>query len=165
MRIVPACALAFWWLIAPAAVGRAVVRFEPASVVVAPGRHATAELAFVVADGYHIQANPASADTLIPAVVEVRGGCGVSSGAAKYPPAVPYRLQGADLDLATYSGRFTVRVPLVASSGATAIAGCVLHGTLHYQACDARTCLAPATLAFDLSLRGDGRFTGSRKSP
>ena len=153
MRVVPASALAFAWLVAPAAAGRAVVHFEsPAPVVVAPGRHATAELTFVVADGYHIQANPASADTLIPAVVDVCGGCGVSSGAPNYPPALPYRLQGSDSDLATYSGKFTVRVPLVAHSGATAIGGCILHGTLRYQACDARTCLAPATIMIDLPL-------------
>jgi hypothetical protein len=138
---------------ANAAGSHAVVRIDPLGpVTVSSGRITSADLTFTVADGYHVQANPASAEYLIPAVVEVAGACGVTAGAPEYPRAVPYRLHGADSDLATYAGRFQVRLPLSATTAPRPTGTCVLHGTLRYQACDARICLAPATLAFELPL-------------
>lgn len=134
------------------AAGRDVVRLDPPAPVVvsAAGRVADATLSFVVRHGYHIQANPASADYLKPAVVELTGACGISPGKPHYPPAVPYRLEGADSDLATYADRFKVTIALSTAKDRSKAGDCALHGTLRYQACDARTCLAPASLAFDL---------------
>lgn len=134
------------------AAGRDVVRLDPQAPVVIPaaGRVADATLWFVVRDGYHVQANPASADYLKPAVVELTSACGIAPGKPLYPPAVPYRLEGADSDLATYAHRFKVTIALSTSNAGLKPGDCALHGTLRYQACDARTCLAPATLAFEL---------------
>ena len=50
-----------------AAGGREVVRLEPPSpIVLTAAQSAKARLSFVVRDGYHVQANPASADYVKP---------------------------------------------------------------------------------------------------
>ncbi len=141
--------LALSWLGTAVAGGREVVRLDPPSRWVVTAAHAaTVRLSFVVKDGYHVQANPASADYLRPVVVVLTGDCGIAPGKPQYPAAEAYRLQGADSDLATYSGRFTVTFTAAAATSKLERGDCLLRGTLEYQACDARTCLAPATLAF-----------------
>jgi Disulphide bond corrector protein DsbC len=132
-----------------AAASRVVVRLEPpAPVAVTAARSVKVPLTFLIRDGYHVQANPASADYLRPVLVKLAGGCGVAPASPVYPAAERYRLEGADSDLATYSGKFTVTVALSVAGGRATGGDCSLSGTLQYQACDAKTCLAPTTLTF-----------------
>lgn len=129
----------------------------PAAVVsmrsVSPARVSagdTVELALTleIAEGFHIQANPASQPYLIPAVLELDALAGLELGDPVYPPGTPYRIHGADEDLSTYGGELTIRVPVSVSPGA-APGERALLGTFRYQACDARHCLAPTSIAIE----------------
>ena len=133
--------------VSPAAKTR--VTFQPTPLEVRAGATLEAVFPFTVAAGFHVQANPASDEFLIPAALTLDAGCGVKIGAAKYPAPTPYRLEGTDKDLATFAGTFEVRVPLTAIRSAPP-GRCVLKGRLHYQACDEKTCLFPSTLELEI---------------
>jgi len=134
----------------------------PTSVVVAPGGSSEARLTVFVSDGFHLQANPASQEYLVPTKLEVERASDVWPGKPIYPPGRPYRLQGAASDLAIYDGTFEICVPLEASNDA-APGDRSLQGTLHYQACDTRICLKPASVGFALPVRIPERL--APKSP
>ncbi len=88
------------------------------------------ELALQIRDGWHVNANPASLDYLIPTRVD---------GAVQevvYPPGAGFRFAFADEELSVYTGRAAIRGALAA--GSTAL-------ELTYQACDDRRCLPPVT--------------------
>ncbi len=149
--------IALAWLVG----GTAPALSQPAPVVqvvpsetlsVAPGVAREAEIRITVAKGYHVQANPAANQFLIPLTLTFDSGDGVEVSDIRYPPGELYRLQGADEDLLVYGGTFAVPVSVRASAAARegAVAA---HGRLRYQACDDRLCLAPATLIFDLAAR------------
>ena len=138
--------------LAAAALGepRPVVSVEPpAKIALAPGATAEARLTVVVANGFHLQANPASEKYLVSTRLEFAKDPDVQAGRPIYPPGRPYRLPGASGDLSTYEGRFEIRLPLEASLAAK-VGGRVLTGRLYYQACDARTCLFPASVPVTL---------------
>jgi hypothetical protein len=117
----------------------------PGPVRLAPGGRSEARIAVRVKEGFHVQANPASAKYLIPLRLTLTEGAGVKPGEPVYPPGVPYRLQGADSDLSTYEGSFDLRLPLEAAKDAPP-GRRELRGELRYQACDARICLRPASV-------------------
>ena len=130
-----------------------VVQVVPTeTLTVAAGVASEAEIRITVAKGYHVQANPAADEFLIPLTLAFDSHDDLEVGDIRYPPGEPYRLQGADEDLSVYGGTFAVpvsiRVSAAAREGAVAA-----RGRLRYQACDDRLCLAPATLTFDLTAR------------
>lgn len=135
---------------APGAGRGPVVTVEsPKRVVLAPGGSSEARIAVLVAGGFHLQANPASEEYLVPTRLELAKGSDVWPGKPIYPPGRPYRLSGASSDLSTYEGRFEIRLPLEASARARP-GERALTGRLHYQACDAKSCLFPASVAVEL---------------
>lgn len=130
-----------------------VVQQEPAPLVELARRASTdVVLTFRVADGHHVQANPAANEFLIPASLELRDACGVKSGPPVYPPPVALRLEGTDRDLAVWDHSFQIVVPLRAGRFARR-GDCVLRGTFVFQACDERTCLAPMSIGVALPVR------------
>ncbi len=124
----------------------------PIAVALTAGGTAEARIRVATAAGYHVQANPTSDEFLIPVEVTIEPEGGVRAEAPVYPPGQPYRLQGAESDLLTYEGTFEIVVPLVAEESARA-GDCVLRGELRYQACDARSCLAPTSAPVELAVR------------
>lgn len=130
----------------------AIVAVEKISdISIRVGETATVQLRVTVAEGYHVQANPASDEFLLPLRLELPTGEGFEFGAPDYPEGTPYRLQGADSDLLTYDGSFAVTIPITAiAAGEFEIAG-----RLAYQACNSSRCLFPTSLpiAFGLIAR------------
>lgn len=117
---------------------------HPAAVRVGQGAEQRARIELEVADGFHVQANPAAQPNLVPVRLVISVVPGLTVGSPRYPPGVRFRLQGADSDLAVYAGRFEVELPVQA--GEEVAAGTyLLHGTVQYQACDDRHCLFPRT--------------------
>lgn len=152
MRAGAAFALAFWAGV-PSDKPRPVVTITPpARVVVALGGSSEARLTVLVGEGFHLQANPASQEYLVPTKLAVESAPGIRPGRPIYPPGRPYRLQGGASDLAIYDGSFEIRVPLEASNDA-APGNRSLRTTLQYQACDNRVCLKPTSVEFELPMR------------
>jgi DsbC/DsbD-like thiol-disulfide interchange protein len=128
-----------------------VVTVHAPPVTLAAGGKGEARLSVTVADGYRVQANPASGEFFIPVELGLKAAGGVSSGEPVYPPGKPYRLPGTSDDLMTYEGTFEIVVPLRADASARP-GSRRLKGALSYQACDSRSCLFPASLPFDLQV-------------
>ncbi|MGH6737082.1 MAG: DUF255 domain-containing protein [Methyloceanibacter sp.] len=91
--------------------------------------------------GYHINANPASLDYLIPTTVRVPG-----AGQAKvtYPPGKMFSTKFLDHGISVYEGSVTISVELPKGSGAKARH---LPVEIEVQACTDEICLPPATIS------------------
>lgn len=121
------------------------------SVVVHEGQTVTWELSGTVAEGLHIQANPASAPNLIPTEIKLNPRKGVEVGKAIYPEGKKYRLKGSDKDILAFEGPFIIKVPITA---ALAKPGKYeLAGTFHYQACNDQTCFFPQKIDLKLPVQ------------
>lgn len=145
-------ALGLLILVASALAGEPVVTVTaPKDVAIRAGGSAEGRIVVTVAEGFHLQANPASEKYLIPTKLELSEGFGVKPGKPVYPTGRPYRLPGATSDLSVYEGRFEIRTPLEA--GRDAQPGTyTVTGKLHYQSCDARRCLPPTFVAVTLTV-------------
>jgi len=126
-----------------------IVAVRAPPVTLAAGGATQTRITLVVADGYHVQANPASGDFLIPLRLDLRGQGGVRAGKPRYPRGRRYRLPGADEDWMTYEGTLDITVPLEAQESAPE-GERLLRGALRYQACDGRRCLFPVSVPVTL---------------
>ncbi len=115
-----------------------------------PGAAITAVLQFQIQDGFHVQANPASEDTYVPAVLKLDPAVGVVSSPAKYPAGKEEKVTGLDKPLKVYEKTFEILVPMKLDT--TASLPLSLTGTLSYQACKGSTCFPPRRLKVDLKL-------------
>ncbi|MEW6753966.1 MAG: DUF255 domain-containing protein [Candidatus Latescibacterota bacterium] len=129
----------------------AYVRAEPVLSAdrLIPGRAFTIAVRLEVAPGWHINANPASYDFLIPTTVQLASDplasdLPVEVVSVDYPPAGVFRPAFADDSLSVYSGRVVVQVTLRLGAAAPPGASGRLALRLGYQACDETQCLAPA---------------------
>ena len=99
----------------------------------------------MIGKGYHIQANPASNEFLVPMELKLKYADGIQYGSPDYPAGRSYRLAGTEEDLMTYEGAISVAVN--AKILATASHGeRLVKGSLSYQACDSRRCFFPTAV-------------------
>ncbi len=91
--------------------------------------------------GYHVNANPATFDYLVPTVLSVDG---VADLRVTYPAATLIKPRFAPDGLKVYEGTITLRG--IAPKGAL-VPGNTITASLKVQACDDQVCLPPATLA------------------
>ncbi|HEU4366137.1 MAG TPA: protein-disulfide reductase DsbD domain-containing protein [Candidatus Krumholzibacteria bacterium] len=128
---------------------------EIPAVSLLPSDSAVVTVQVRIADGFHVQANPASSEFLVPLELILDGADGIAFRPPRYPEGTAFRLEGTMEDLATYHGTITVATTIVASPdippGVLA-----LTGALRFQACDSARCLFPATVpvSFDLVVGG-----------
>jgi uncharacterized protein YyaL (SSP411 family) len=98
-------------------------------------------------DGYHVNANPASFDYLIPTSVAFAG---LTSPGTTYPKPSRFKSAFAPDELAVYEGT----VPLVVTVPKDTIATQgELKGEVNVQACDAKICLPPSKLPLSVALQ------------
>ena len=138
---------------------------EPAAA--APGDTVTISAAFRIDDGWHINANPASAEFLIATVVDVRAIAppGVTEGPKigiveiAYPKPSTLKVEGLGTEsINVYGGTAhitaTFRLPTDAVAGSTI----PLRVLARFQACsDAGVCLAPAEWTGEVSIAVRGK--------
>ena len=99
--------------------------------------------------GWHLNANPASLDFLIPtklALISSRSGApaGADLQAVVYPPGSDYRPRFSLEPLAVYKGEVAIEAGLPPSLAPDA------ELALTFQACDATTCLRPEVLRLEI---------------
>jgi len=129
-----------------------VIVRSPTRLSLAPGTTADVRVTVAVAEGFHVQANPASEPYLIPIRLELGDDPRVHVGLPAYPAGKPYRLKGSSIDFSTYEGTFELCIPLSAPRMA-APGDATLEGVLRYQACNDRICLKPAAIPVRISVR------------
>ena len=139
-------------LIAAAPKRPEIVTIVPGSgVQMTPGGKAEYSFSFKILSGYHVQANPASEEYLIPTTVTLEKADGITPEAPVYPKGVSFQLQGSDKEIQTYEKENTIKIPLQADES-TIPGEKVLKGTLRYQGCDATTCFPPKTIPFEAKI-------------
>lgn len=119
----------------PAAGGSA----KPVTVQVRPieGEANAYRVVLNIIEGYHVNANPASMEGLIPTAVSAEG----AALDVTYPPAATERYLFTDEPLSVYEGRVEIVVKADPSVGSI---------TLTYQACTDSACLAAETRTLKL---------------
>ncbi|HEX8707586.1 MAG TPA: protein-disulfide reductase DsbD N-terminal domain-containing protein [Pyrinomonadaceae bacterium] len=133
---------------APAAASKTppadVVRVRVEDVRLKAGGSAEASVRLAIADGYHINGNPAS-KFQIATSVEVVPGDGITAGQPQYPPSVSKKFSFSDQPIAVYEGEPVIRLPL--NAAATAQKGAhTLKAKLRIQACDDEVCFPPRNM-------------------
>lgn len=121
----------------------------PKEVIIAQGESSEVSLEVVVKEGYHVQANPASNEFLIPTTIEDISVKGVSVGKPKYPPGKPFTLEGTSSPILVYDGRFYISLPIEVSPN-TQLSQTKLTGSFRYQSCDAKRCYFPQSISFNI---------------
>jgi uncharacterized protein len=96
--------------------------------------------------GYHINANPASYDYLVPTTVRFEQ---ISALQIKYPTPIPFKPTFADQPLNVYEG--TPEITALFPRG-TLRQSPTIHGTVRVQACNDQVCLPPSDLPVSIRL-------------
>jgi DsbC/DsbD-like thiol-disulfide interchange protein len=123
----------------------------PESVVVARGQSAQVSIRAKIKKGFHIQANPATDEFLIPTTLVLEAAAGIVPGKPVYPAGLPYRLQGGTKDLLTYEDEVTITLPITVMDSAPG-GNSRLTGKLNFQPCDDRKCLFPRSVPITVPL-------------
>ncbi len=140
---------------------KASATVEPPSV--APGDEFTVTVKLAVDDGWHINANPASADFLIATVVDVRPAELPAAGKPSpievvrlnYPAAQKLKAEGLGADeIAVYGGSALVKVTVRLGKDTKPGATIPLRALATFQACaDDGVCLKPSEWSGETSIR------------
>lgn len=128
---------------------RQIVQASAAPVTLKQGGTGEAQVRLQIADGYHVNANPASFSYLKATEVEVAQGGGVAPGQPVYPVAVTKKFQFASQPIAVYEHEAVIKLPLHAS-GTTTKGTQSLPVRVHVQACDEEVCYPPTTVETQL---------------
>ena len=106
----------------------------------------TARVALKVSlpEGLHTQSNKPRDPLLIPTELTIDAPAGVTVKEIVWPPSTDLKQQGQDQPLAVFEQTFAIGVQLAIAPG-TGAGKVAVPAHLHYQACDANLCYAPAT--------------------
>ena len=123
---------------------------SPAELRLKPGGSAGFRLLLRLADGWHVNSNPASNDWLIPTSLIANSDLPVRLASVDYPAGRPLYLEALGETLSVYDGGTAIagRVDAGAAAGASG----ELRLLLQYQACDDSRCLPPAEVSRTLPL-------------
>lgn len=122
------------------------------SVAVAKGQVAQLTITAKIKTGFHIQANPASDEFLVPTTLTMQASEGLVPGKPVYPPGRSYKLKGAMEDLLTYEDEVTIWLPVKVMDSAPT-GNVSLTGKLDFQPCDDRKCLFPRSVPIIIPLK------------
>ncbi|GGA93804.1 TlpA family protein disulfide reductase [Puia dinghuensis] len=128
-----------------------IVSLSIDTTVVQPGRKTMANIRVTVKEGYHVQANIVNDASLIPVTLRTTPNSLFTIGATIFPPYTLFRLEGAANDQNVFESSFIIRLPIKPSAD-TKTGLHHIKAQLRYQACDARTCLFPRTIDFELPI-------------
>ena len=127
---------------APAVKSKSYVVYAAEQQVLPAGKRSVLELRFQVVDGFHVNSHTPKSELLTPTKLSFEPAAGVKVGAVEYPAGTSYSFSFDPKEkLNVYSGALTMKVPVIAETGAH-----TLNGTLHYQACDHAACYPPKSL-------------------
>ena len=99
-----------------------------------------------VAPGWHVNSHKPSEDYLIPTAVRMDPDPGVTAGEPQYPAGKLVKFAFAEKPLSVYEEHFTVEVPLTFRDAVPRL----LSGSVDFQACNDKQCLAPASAKFEV---------------
>lgn len=126
---------------------------------VVPGQECLLAVELTIEPEWHLNANPAQPDYLIPLTATLKQPTGAQLKEIAYPRGQTLMVTGIDQPLSVYEGRVLVRAKLAVPSDA--IGTLPMRIDLRLQMCNHQTCLPPAVL----SLIGEIPVAGSGEKP
>lgn len=127
------------------------VSVEPVSQAVSPGQEYELTLLLEIAEGWHLNANPATFDYLIPTKLTLDKTPGLRLVSVNYPQGKPYAFGGLEKPLMVYEK--TVRIPFRVAVARGATPGSLaVAGQVSVQACDDKSCLVPSQIPVRFAL-------------
>lgn len=103
----------------------------------------------IIAEGFHVNANPATFPYLIPTEVTPESVAGIEVGTPIYPVAEKRTFQFAPEPLAVYEGKIEIKLPLRTSGFKGSRE---LPVAVRVQACDQEKCFPPDTLQLKIAV-------------
>ncbi len=110
-----------------------------------PHRLIDVEIHLEIAEGWHLNANPASQDMLIPTAVSLNPDAPAEVVSVNYPEGEIAHFDFSEESLSVYEGKITIPVTLQLKSDVSPENDLPLDLELRYQACNDQICLQPAT--------------------
>lgn len=133
-----------------------IVTIKVSESIVYTGESSRVEIEVNVKEGYHIQANEVSDESLIPTTLEIKNNEYLTIRKQKFPRTKKFKLEGTDSFLNVYDGKFLIKLffdPLKTGAQSKYI----LEARLRYQACDSKSCLFPRTIDFSIPIEIKGK--------
>ncbi len=124
-----------------------IVRVTVPEVKVQAGKAAKIDVHVSVEKGYHIQANKVNDEFIIPTTLEINTKEIIITGEKSFPEGKKFKLEGTPGYLLVYDGNFKITIPFKTDKKIKR-GRYNLEGKLRYQACDAKKCFFPKTVAF-----------------
>jgi DsbC/DsbD-like thiol-disulfide interchange protein len=126
-----------------------IVRASADALTIKAGSATDASVHLQIADGYHVNANPASFSYLRATELEVVPTASLTAGKPAYPAPVLKKFQFAPQPIAVYEHEAVIKLPVrAAASGPQGPTS--LRAQVHVQACDEETCFPPTTIKLDI---------------
>ena len=119
----------------------------------APGAAVSAEVFLEIVDGWHVNANPAASDWLIPTSLTVNADIPLTLSQVYYPPGEDLYLTALEETLSVYSGVVVLKADLAVDPAAHPGTSGEVRLLVRYQACDEERCLAPEETVAVVGLR------------
>ncbi|HTP14014.1 MAG TPA: protein-disulfide reductase DsbD domain-containing protein [Bacteroidota bacterium] len=113
--------------------------------VARPGGTVRAEVKLVIANGWHINSHAPSQEYMIATSLVVDSTAAFPASGIRYPEARSVRLSLAESPLTLYEGTVVIQVTCTVAPDAPK-GKHVLNGTVTFQACNDKVCLAPSAV-------------------
>ncbi len=124
-----------------------------------PGREFHIDSVLDVDGGWHVNANPASSEQLIPVTVTLDSPLTLKDVRTEYPKGESFTVKGLNESISVFAGRVSIRS--YATLGDDASPGDSNIGiTIRYQACDANRCMPPQTVKLQIPVTVAGAAPG-----
>jgi len=128
------------------------VTVSAAEISLRAGEKAEAVVAVIVADGYHINGNPASEDYLRPTELKLEPAAEINLGKFVYPPAEMKKFDFAEKPISVYEGTVNIKIPIQTNKNAKP-GRTVLRGTVRAQPCNDSACFPSRTIEVYLPIQ------------
>jgi DsbC/DsbD-like thiol-disulfide interchange protein len=123
-----------------------IVRASVERVEMRAGETVEANVRLAITDHYHINANPASEEFLIPTALSVKPEAGITVGKITYPKPVKRKFPYSKGQLDIYEGDALIKLSLSAARDLKP-GQHTLNAELRVQPCDDTTCYPPSKLS------------------
>ena len=117
------------------------------------GNQIDVEVQVKIAAGWHINANPAGQDNLIPTTITVDKDALIEINNVKYPKGKSMKFEFSPESVNVYEGTFTIPLKLKQKPDTLIKKGVPIILKLNYQACNDTECLLPQELNIPLKIK------------
>jgi hypothetical protein len=104
-----------------------------------------------IGTGWHINASEVNDDFLVPTIIEIEKNDLFRVEDTAYPPAFTVKFDFSEADALVFTGDALFGMMVIAGDG-VAPGIYKLKGSVLVQACNAKSCLAPETLGFEIAV-------------